>query len=297
MAAPSVPTLDSLVAEGLSKAGISSPSAPQTTQAEGWMEEIKADIWILGKTLNPLMTEHVEVLTPGISRYDFPAAASSVLTARCFYGDELGDVQAATAATITLDEDEDDGEDELEGEELFIYSGTGKGELSRIYSYDDDTLIASVHPAWGTQPVADDEYVKVQDTIELNIQSVVYYDKIQSNAQPGRPESMFPIGSGNNYGYYELYPIPDTEDDHYYAVHMRYFVNLMTLDLTGDRIKILYQRWRNLWMQGIKARRLDQDDDNRAGVEMQKYFAMVKDTVALEAYGRNIKQSYTNVGA
>jgi len=301
MAVPDAPDAESLCTEGIKKAGYASPSSAQLTRAEDeWLQEIKQDVWILGKRLKSLQAEHVEVLTPGLSRYDFPSGCSSVATAKILYGDEENDVQDSAAATVTLDSEEDEGEDELEGKEIVIYSGTGKGSVSQIYSYDEDTLIASVSPAWadtanGTAPVADDTYFIVDNYIPLEIKPVTHFNEIALPFEMGPPNIMYPVGSEDQYGYYHLFPVPDK--DHYYALHMIYYLNLLTLDLASTRMTTLYYRWRNLWIQGVKARQLDDDDDTRASVEMQRYYNMVKDIASLETYGRTIKQHYTGIKA
>lgn len=301
MAAPTVPTKTTLVTEGLKKSGYASPSSTLISRAEDYfLEEIKNDIWLLGKRLKSLQAEHVEVLTPGISRYDFPPALSSIATAKILYGDEEDDVQDGAASTVTLDSEEDEGEDELEGKEILIYSGTGKGSLSQIYSYDEDTLIATVSPAWAntpkaTVPVTGDTYVIIDEYTPLEIIPVTHFNEIDSPFVPGKPEFLYPVGDEDHYGYYHLYPVPD--EDHYYGLHMIYYLNLLTLDLAGTRMTTLYQRWRNLWIQGVKAKQLESDDDSRAAIEMTRYFSMIRDTVSLETYGRDVKQHYTGIKA
>jgi len=300
MAAPAAPTVTSLCTEGIKQAGYKSPSSSQLTRAAEWLEQIKNDIWILGKRLKPLMAEHDEVLTPGLSRYDFPSGCSSVATAKILYGDEEDDVQDSGSATVTLDSEEDEGEDELEGKEIVIYSGTGKGSVSQIYSYDEDTFVASVSPAWadtpnGTAPVANDTYFIVDNYIPLEIQPITHFEEIASPFETGAPNIMYPVGDENQYGHYHLFPVPD--EDHYYAIHIVYYLNLLTLDLASTRMTSLYYRWRNLWIQGVKAKQLDSDDDARAAVEMQRYFNMVKDIVSLETYGRTVNQHYTGIKA
>jgi len=301
MAAPDAPTADSICTEGLEQAGYSSPTAAQLTQAAEWLEQIKNDIWLLGKRLKSLQAEHVEVLTPGVSRYDFPAGLSSVAFGKVLYGDEADDVEDSAAATVTLDSsDEDEGEDELEGKEILIYSGTGKGSLSQIYSYDEDTYIASVSPAWadtsnGTAPVAGDTYMIVDQYTPLEIEPMPFFNLLASPHETGRPQKLYPVGSEDQYGYYHIYPTPD--EDYYYGIHLIYYLNLLTLDLASTRMTTLYYRWRNLWIQGVKAKQLERDDDGRAVVEMTRYFAMVKDIASLETYGRTVKQHYTGIKA
>lgn len=302
MAAPTAPTLTSLTTEALKKAGYSSPSSTMLTRAQDeWMNEIKNDIWLLGKKLKSLMAEHLEIIDGGKNRYDFPSGFSSIFSARVLRGDEANDVTGTAAATVTLDsDDETAGEDDVEGHEIVIYSGTGKGSMSMCYSYDTDTYIASVSPAWasavgGTAPIIADTYFLVREYRKLGLKSIGYHDDLVLPHERGLARDLYQVGHENHYGYYLLTPIPD--DDYYYAVHIRYFLNLLTLDLASTRMSTLYQRWRNLWIQGVKARQLDDDDDSRASVEMARYFSMVKDTVALETYGRNNKQEYRRIRA
>lgn len=302
MAVPTVPTLVTLTTEALKKCGYSSPSSAQLSRAQDYfVEEIKADIWILGKRLKCLQAEHVEVLAGGQSQYDFPSGFSSFESARVLYGDEADDVEGATASTVTLDSsDEDEGEDELEGKNVLIYSGTGKGSMSQIKSFDEDTYIATVYPAWanaigGTAPVATDTYVTIDQITPLEIKTVPHFDRLAQPHETGRPRDLYHHGDEDHYGYYTLFPTPD--EDYYYGVHLKYYLNLLTLDLASTRMATLYARWRNLWIQGVKAKQLEDDDDARAAIEMTRYFNMVKDVVALETYGRNIKPHYTGVSA
>ncbi len=302
MAAPTVPTATTLCTEALIKCGYSSPKDPLITRAEDYLlNEIKNDIWLLGKRLKPLQAEHVEVLTPNQARFAFPSGFSSILDVRILYGDEVLDVTGTAASTVTVDSDDDSiGEDEAEGREILIYSGTGKGSLSQCTSYDEDTYIATVYPVWsntanGTAPAIADTYFWVDQSIPLELRPITHHDLISLPQLKGPPRILYQVGDETHQGYYYLYPTPD--EDHYYGIDFNYYINLLTLDLTSARMSTLYARWRNLWIQGVKAKQLDTDDDSRATIEIARYFAMVKDTVILETYGRNIKPHYTGVKA
>lgn len=302
MAAPTPPDIDTLATEGLIKAGYPSPGTAMITRAKDeFMEEVKTDIWLLGKRLKPLQAEHIEVLVGGRSRYNFPAGYSSIVSAKILYGDEENDVTGAAAASVTLDtSNESGGEDDIEGSDILIYSGTGKGSMSQCYSYDTSTYIASVYPAWAdtpnaTAPVSGDTYVIIDQKIPLKLRSIPNFDEIAMPQVKGPPNYLYQSGDETEYGHYQLYYIPD--DTYFYGLHLRYYMNLRTLDLDSTRMATLYARWRNLWIQGVKAKQLEDDDDSRADNEMARYFNMVKDTVSLETYGRNIKEHYTGVTA
>src|SRR4030042_477980 len=300
MAAPAVPSSTTICTEALKRCGYTSPSAAQLTRAADWLEEIKLDIWLLGKRLKPLMEESVQILTGGIARYDFPATCSSILDAKLLIGDEALDVTGAAAASVTLDTSDETGdEDDIEGHEILILTGTGAGSMARCYSYNTTTFVASVSPAWtatvgGVAPIATDTYIIVRDYKPLKIQNVTYFDEM-SYIERGPSEYMHPVGDDNHYGYYYINPIPD--DDYYYGLYFRYFINLLTLDLASARITTLYQRWRNLWIEGIKYRQWQEDEDSRWQNAQQMYLAMVKDTVKLETYGRHITNYINQVTA
>jgi len=298
MAAPTAPIATTVETEGIKRAGYSSPSSTQLTRAADWLEEIKNDIWTLagGRRLKALMATHTEVLNGGQSRYDFPSGFLSIADAKILYGDEVNDVEGGAASTVTLDSSDETGtEDELEGKWILIYSGTGKNEYSQIKSYDEDTYIATVFPAWSTQPIATDTYMIVDQHLPLELKNVIYFDEIEAPHQTGRPSHLYQVGDEDHYGYYYLFPTPD--EDHYYGIHFNYYLNLMTLDLTSTRMSTLYQRWRNLWIQGVKARQLEDDDDGRAQAEMNNYYTMLRRVVQMETYGRNVKQHYTGIRA
>lgn len=295
MTAPTAPTSTTICTEGLKKSGYSSPTSAQLTRAADWLEEIKVDIFLLGKRLKPLQAEHVEVLNPGQSRYNFPSGFSSMMDAKVLYGDEEFTAQTGAAATITLDADDTENESSLEGKEILVYSGTGKGDLSQCKSYNETTFVATVSPAWLVTPLTADTYVVVDQYIPLELRSVAEFDEISVPHETGVPRFLYQVGSETHYGYYLLYPTPD--EDHYYGIKLNYYINLLTLDLAGTRMTTLYQRWRNMWIQGVKARQLDSDNDDRAGIEMQLYYNMVKNIVTLETYGRDIKPHYTGVRA
>lgn len=289
MAAPTAPTLTTLVTEGLKKAGYPSPTTqPGLTRAQDeFMEEIKNDIWMLGKRLKSLQTSNIVILAEGTSIYSFPTNYSSPLSARLLDSDDYDRddpkvAQASAASTITLDADEDITEEDILGKEIVIMAGTGVGQIVQVTAYDTTTLVATVTPAWTTQPVEGDAYMIVQVYTRMRLDHIANMDDYQYPTVQSVPDTLYTIGDENFYGKFLVTPAPDEA----YALHLRYYADLVTLDLASTLLSTLYQRWRNLWIQGVKAKQLDSDDDARARDEMAKYYTMLRDTVSQETYER-----------
>lgn len=59
---------------------------------------------------------------------------------------------AGGASTITLDSSADPRDDYYNGARIYIYSGTGSGQIRTISDYVGSTKVATVSVAWGTQP-------------------------------------------------------------------------------------------------------------------------------------------------
>jgi len=296
MSVPTVPTLTTLVTEGLKKTGRSSPTAAQITRAEDYyIEECKNDLWLLGKRLKCLQHEDIQIVTSLQSRYSFPTNFSSIISAVLLQADDTDTLQAAASTSLTLSSDEDISEEDLIGKEIVIRDGTGIGEISQVTAYDEDTYISTMSPAFGTTPDGTETYMIVDTNIPLKLRQIAEYDELYYPTAQDLPTTLYQVGDENQYGYFLLDAAP--EDDYDYAIRIRYYLDLMSLDLAGTRMATLYKRWRNLFIQGVKARQLEDDDDDRARVEMDRYLAMVRDTVSLETYGRNIQPQYTGISA
>lgn len=61
---------------------------------------------------------------------------------------------AGGSSTITLDASADPRDDYYNGARIYIYSGTGAGQLRTISDYVGSTKVATVSVAWGTQPTS-----------------------------------------------------------------------------------------------------------------------------------------------
>lgn len=281
MASPTAPTLASICSEALSSAGYSNPSSALTARAQNqWMEEIKNDVFFLAKKLKSLHTTSYAVTTTGVHRYSNPTDYGSEMTLTLLNGTYSGTAQGGSSAGVTLSASETVGSDFIVGKYILITSGTGKNSCSQCISYDTSTKSASVSPNFTTAPVNGDGYLIIDDYTVLSPKPVWNVDELRLPTLRDKPSNFSPIGDAD-YGEFILYPTPDKV----YGLQMRYYANLMTLDLAGTLIGTLYQRWRNIFTQGVYAKALKDMDDVRADNEIQKYNSYLQTLILREQYG------------
>lgn len=294
MAAPVAPTLATLVAEALAKAGESSPASALTTRGQDkWMEEIKSDIHMRTKTLKSLQKDIGIVFNKGQSRYSMPTdfAGQGEVSIRVLDGANTGTLQTAASTSATLASSFSATEDFMIGKEILITSGTGLNSFSQVTAWSNSTKVATVSPAWQTTPAASDGYLVVETYKDLEEGPIWNYDRAIFTMTKQKPSAFYPTGDVD---YNEI--ILNCPPDKAYGGIIRYYVNLMTVDLASTLMSTLYQRWRNVWIQGVYARRLQDIDDDRAKSEMQTYFNMLQVMVSQEQYGNTLSNLQATVG-
>lgn len=292
MAAPTVPTLVSLTTEGLKKAGYTSPSSTLLTRAQDqWMEEIKNDIWEIVKTLTFLQTSIVQILTNGRSRYSMPTDFSSGLTIEILDGRVRGTAQSGSTSSITLAAS--DISTDITGSEIVVTAGTGQNSISRVTAFNTTTKVATLSPTW-VAPDSNSSYMIIDTTYPL-IQKPIWELRNSLAITRGIPSHYYPVGD-NDDGEFELYPIPYQADSHVMACRLTYYADLMELDLAGTLIGTLYKRWRNIFIQGVLVKALQERFDDRTNTEMTVYSSMLKLLVIREQYGDDLSNLSCTVG-
>lgn len=285
MAAPSAPTLTTITTEGIKKAGYSSPSAGQLTRAETWVEEIKNDIFTRAKKLKFLQENAVTIMVNGKSRYALPTDFSSILSVNFLFGTHSDTAQAGSASSLTLSAAEDIG-DSIIGRMLLITTGAAAGSMSQCTAYDEATKIATVEPDFINTPGADN-YMIIDSETPLQEEPIQNFDNLNLAHVQGTPSHYAIIGNSSD-GEIIVYPVPFRNDGEVYGLQVRYYVDLAELDLNSTLMSTLYKRWRNLFIQGVYAQQLSDDDDNRAQTEYSKYLGKLNELVARETYGMDI---------
>lgn len=285
MAAPTAPTLTTLVSEALKKAGHASPAAALQTRGEDyWVEEVKNDIFTLAKKLRSLQSTSVTILAKGRYRYAFPSDFSSHITLTLLDGDEEGTAQAGAVGTITLAAANTYTENWMLGKEILVTSGTGISSLSQCTAYNTTTKVATVTPDFATAPDNTSTYMIIESYYDLNEGPIWDLNEFVYITGKGTPNEFRIIGSAS-YGEFIVTPPPDQT---YYGMKLRYYADLMGVDLAGTLIATLYKRWRNVFIQGVKTKCLENDDDERAAKEASRYNSMLQTLILREQYGMDL---------
>jgi hypothetical protein len=289
MAAPSSPTLVSITTEGLNRAGYDTFSSAFFTRAKGWSEEVKNDIWRESKRLRlklqPLQITKVSITTEGVNRYALPTDFDRDLTLAIYDGADTGTAQAGASGTITLAADEDITEANLKQKiGILIYAGTGKNSFSQVTAYNTTTKVATVSPNFNTSPANGDSYMFVDTIYPVDDDSIVDYDKSRfTSSSVGRPDTLYPLGDNDN-GEFIVDPKPYRSSGVPWGMRLRYYTNLMEIDLSSTLMSTLYQRWRNLFVTGVKYRALEENDDARAKGAEAEYTAKLISTIEADSY-------------
>ena len=293
MTAPTAPSLATLSAEALKKAGYTSTGSSQYTtllnraQTE-WMEEVKNDLYMMEKQLVSLQTTYVHVTAEGLSKYSLPTDYGINMSMSLLSGEDTGTFQAGSTNTSwILDAAEDATESDLLGKEILVYSGTGINQLGQVTNYEATTQTATVTITSGsitTSPAAGDGYVIIDNYYELTPMQAWEYEAVSNQKEPGVPNRFSITGDADD-GEFYLYPAPYRTSGVPWGIKQRYYADLQRVDLASTTMTTLYRRWRNLWVQGVKAKCWESQDDNRAGAALQLYGQLLNMVVNSEKYG------------
>lgn len=252
------------------------------------MEEVKNDLYTLEKQLTSLMQTYVHVTTQGLSKYSQPTDFGIGYSMTLLDGSSTGTFQTGSTTTSwILDADETATSAGLVGKEILVYAGTAIRQLAQVTAYNTSTLTATVSGCT-TAPVLNDSYVIIDTytTLEPPVQ-VWEYDAMGNQKSQGTPNEYAPIGDADD-GEFMIHPTPYRSSAIPWGIKQRYFADLMRLDLAGTTIVACYRRWRNLFIQGVKAKCLEFLNDERAQTEMQVYFSLLQVIARSDKYNTEI---------
>ena len=291
MAAPSIPTAASLVTEGLRQARIFNPTASQiATYQNEVMEQLKNDLWQQVKQMKPLMTFSYMVLTPGQSRYSCPSDYSSDMTMVVETGLYTGTVVSGTTNAIVVSVSPNGAFDvnQVLGEDLVITAGTAVNSVSQIIgcvNNNDGTQTLTVYPDFQATPDGTSSYMIVDNQWPVEQRHIAEYDLFHRAGYIDRPRYFFPMGDED----YDEFIFDVAPDNVYlYCVRMRYFVNIMTLDLNSTLMSTLYQKFREYWIKGVKAQALDDNMDDSAVMAFKERDQKLQALIMSQQYGTDL---------
>jgi len=202
-------------------------------------------------------------------------------------GGEYGTAQAGTSGSITVASGSNLTESGIIGKDVLIYAGTAKNSMSQVTGYDTSTLIASVTPNFIDDPDSTSKYMFIDKYTQLAQKPIWDLDSGERSSNRATPTHFFPIGDSDN-GEFILYPAPYRDSDIPWGMQLRYYANLMKVDLDSTLMSTLYQRWRNLFVQGVYAKKLDQIGDSQVKIETQRYYSRLQALIMRESYGMDL---------
>lgn len=285
MAIPTAPTLTTLVSEALAKAGLSSPTTAQQTRGEDeFMEEVKNDVITVERRLTSLQTTSILVTTNGQNRYALPVDFLSDLTMTRLDGATTGTAQGGTASSVTFEASDSSEVGDNFGIEVLIYENTAKGSLSQVTGYDTTTKIAAVTPNFETAPDDTSEYMKIDQYKHMFETPVWEFERNRTISSQDAPTHFIPIGDTDN-GEVIIWPTPYRTGEIPWGLQLRYYADLMELDLDSTLMATLYKKWRNVWIAGVYYKQLQSDDDDRQNAARNEYNFEIQQMVAREKYG------------
>jgi len=113
---------------------------------------------------------------------------------------------------------------------------------------------------------------------------IANYDKYRT-AGVDRPRKFFAMGDED----YDEFIFDVAPDNNYpYVIRMRYYVNIMTLDLSSTLMSTLYLKFREYWIKGIKAQALADNDDTQAAMAMQERNIKLQSLIISQQYGTDL---------
>lgn len=247
------------------------------------MEQLKNDLWEKVKQMKPLMTFSYAVLVPGQSRYSCPQDFASDMSMVILTGLVTGTAVTATANTLTVPASIGVlSPDQTLGKELLITGGTASASASQIIGVNGSVL--TVYPNFQQTPDGTSTFMIVDNQYPCEQDHIANYDKFRS-AELNRPTKFFPMGD-EDYDEFIFNCAPDA--NYVYGVRMRYFVNIMTVDLTSTLMATLYQKFRQYWIKGVKAQALADNDDTRAQQGFMERDQKLQEIIMAQEYGTDI---------
>ena len=289
MAQPTNPTILSLVTEGLRQARIFSPTASQLTIYQNEvMEQLKNDLWQELKQAKPLMTFSYAILTPGQSRYSCPADFSSDMTMVILTGLTIGQVSFGSGSSITVPPSSAQLDaNQTIGKDLVIIAGSASSSVSQIVGVvtnADGSATITVYPSFQATPDSSSTFMIIDNQYPVEADHIANYDKYRT-AGLSRPRKFFSMGDEN----YDEFIFDVAPDGNYpYVIRMRYFVNIMTLDLASPLMISLYLKFREYWIKGIKAQALNDNDDTTFPQALQEKSSKLQELIMSQQYGTDI---------
>ena len=275
MSKPTQPSLITIAQEGLKLCGYpSGGDATLQAVAQSFIEESKMDIWNVQNQyrvkIKPLLVTAWGVTTENVSRYANPSDCDVVHSVNLCEGTS-GTASAVTASKVT-------GPSSGAGKMILLTSGTGIGNCSQISSISGGG--ANLTPNFsGSSFAGTENYLIIDEIHELTQKTPQTLDEIDAPFDKDIPTHWYPQGQGmadgDETGEFELYPVPDAV----YGLKIRYYMNIMLLDLSTDAnlIGSIYRQLKPIFIQKVIYRMHQRDRNWDYARTMEKqYWAFIE---------------------
>lgn len=284
MSIPSNPDLTSIVTEGIHQAGEANPTASLISRASSeWVEEIKNMIWHKAKKPKILHVTAYTVINKGQSRYAYPSDYSSDLSLTLLWGsNNTNTAQAGSINTVTLSASDISGQN-IVGKEILMTSGPSAGSYSQITAYDATTRIADVVPDFNVAPASGDGYMIIDQEYPVETRPVFDGEARLKLVAPALPQYLYPLGD-DQAGYFYFNCPPDVTR----GARLRYYSDISLLDVSSTLMSVLYRKWRNIFVLGVKWKKLADEDDDNAPEAKQDFQLALRDLIYRETYGMDL---------
>jgi hypothetical protein len=287
MAVPTPPTVTSLVTQALKRAGRTTPTATQITEAtDHALQEVKADIMLMAPTHPNLAATSTAVTTMGQARYNAPDDWNEFRGLVLLDGPEewRGQAQAATNNTITLASTFSADTNAVIGKYIILTDGPGITQYRQILNYNNSTKVASVDVDWEPDPTVATSYLVISNHSNLwPLSLITEMDRQETPGVLGSPYYAAVYGQE-----YTLYPTPDRSS---YGILTRYYVDLSSLDEAAPLFLQLLAEWRSLWIQGIAVKSMQRFDEDRYQSELKVYEFMLDKLASQTCLIRQMRQA------
>ncbi len=164
-----------------------------------------------------------------------------------------------------------------------MMSGASVGSYSQIVSYDSVTKIAAVVPDFDTIPISGDTYMMVDVEYPVETRPIFDGDARLKLVAPGLPQYLYPIGD-DEAGYFVFNCPPDLTR----GARLRYYADLSQVDSDSTLMSVIYRKWRNIFIKGIKWKKLMDEDDDNADAAGKDYMSQLRVLIYREIYGMDI---------
>ena len=280
------PTVAGLIAEAFLLSGYKGAStAIQDRATNRWMESIKADLAASSSVHRELEATSVTVTTEGNQRYDVPTDYSEMVDVTLLDGadEERDTARGGGSGTLTLAAN--DGASDTAArisKEILLTGGTGVGQIRTITAFNTTTKVATVDTNWDTTPDSTTTYLIVSRYRPLAIHPMdLGVGTLTSQTHRGAPTTT----SIYDRQWY-LAPVPDKST---YGLRLRYYLDLLRLDLASTRYLRLIKEWENIIMAGLIARIHKNFDDDRYRDSRDEYTGLLQALSAKQSTIGNVR--------